>query len=220
MIFHIFTIFSESFESYFNSSILKRAQEKKLIKIKIHDIREYAKDKHRTTDDRPFGGGPGMVMKAEPILKALENAFKRIKNYDLRFKNTLVVLLSPSGKQFNQKMAQSFSQKYENIFLICGRYEGVDERVKFIIRDSGFIIQEVSIGPYILTGGELPAMVVVDAVSRHITGVLGKEESLEEKSGSYPVYTRPEVLEYKNKKYKTPEVLMSGDHKKIKEWRG
>ncbi len=215
--FHIFSIFPESFNSYFNSSILARAQKKKLIKIKVYDIRKFAKDKHKTTDDRPFGGGPGMVMKAEPIIKAVETAFKgKTKNEKSKI---LIAITSATGKQFNQKTAQNFSKKYKDIAIICGRYEGIDERVKKILKDFVHQVQELSTGPYILTGGELPAMTIVDSVSRHIKGVLGKEESLEEKSGSYPVYTRPEVLEINNKKYKTPKVLMSGDHKKIKDWR-
>ncbi len=213
MNFHIFTIFPESFESYFNSSILARAQEKKLIKIKVHNIRDFAEDKHKTTDDSPFGGGSGMVMKVEPIVKAVESVWGE------KEEKPLVILTSPGGEEFDQEKAIDFSKKHKDIVIICGRYEGIDERVKEVLLDLGYEVQELSIGSYILTGGELPAMVIADAVSRHIPGVLGKEESLEEKSGSYPVYTRPEILEYKNKEYQTPEVLMSGDHKKIEEWR-
>jgi len=211
--FHIFTIFPGIFDSYFGESILKRAQKKKLIKIKIYDIRKYAKDKHKTTDDSPFGGGPGMVMKVEPIVKAIE------KNFNKKKKKLLVVLTSASGKQFDSKIAQNLSKKYKEIAIICGRYEGIDERIKSLIHNSGFMIQELSVGPYVLTGGELPAMTMVDAISRHVSGVLGKNESLEEKKGSYPVYTRPEIFEHKKKKHKVPKVLLSGNHKKIKEWR-
>jgi len=231
--FHIFTIFPESLESYFNSSILERAQNKKLIKIKIHDIRKFSKDKHRKVDDRPFGGGAGMVMKVDPIIRAIESKIKNKKS------KILVILTSASGKSFNQKLARNFSQKYTDIAIICGRYEGVDERVSKILQTTrqrrgspraasyppkarlakGGKLQAISIGPYILTGGELPAMTIVDAVSRHIPGVLGKKESLEEEKGSYPVYTRPEVFTHKGKKYTVPKVLMSGDHKKINEWR-
>jgi tRNA (guanine37-N1)-methyltransferase len=217
--FHIFSIFPGAFKSYFETSILKRAQEKKLVKIKIYDIRDFTKDKHRTTDDRPFGGGPGMVMKTEPIARAIDSVFKR-KTQKAKLK-TKVILLSPSGRQFIQKMARDFAKKHKDIVLICGHYEGIDERVRKILK-----AEELSVGPYVLTGGELPAMVIIDAVSRHIDGVLGKRESLEEEKGSYPVYTRPEVFEYppprrgkKSKKYRVPKVLLSGDHKKIKEWR-
>ncbi|MBU1178750.1 tRNA (guanosine(37)-N1)-methyltransferase TrmD [Patescibacteria group bacterium] len=214
MTFHIFTIFPEAIKGYFETSILKRAQQKKLIKIKIYDIRKYAKDKHKTTDDKPFGGGPGMVMKIEPIVKAIKSKVKSQKS------KILVILTSATGKQFEQKMASNFSKKYKDIAIICGRYEGIDERLKKILRDLGYNLQELSIGPYILTGGEIPAMAVVDAVSRHLPGVLGKKESLEEIKGSYPVYTRPEVFFAPGgKKYKVPKVLLSGNHKKIKEWR-
>jgi len=210
MTFHIFTIFSDIFSSYFNESILKRAQKKGLIKIKVYDIREFTKDKHRTTDSSPYGGGAGMVMKVDVVARAVASALKsKIKSKKLK-----IVLFSVSGRQFNQSKARELAKKYTDIVLICGHYEGVDERVKKI-----FKAEEISIGPYILTGGELPAMAVVDAVSRHIGGVLGKKESLEEIKGSYPVYTRPEIFAHKGRKYRVPEVLLKGDHKKISEWR-
>lgn len=215
--FHIFTIFPESLDSYFNSSILKRAQEKKLIKIKIHDIRKFTKDKHKKADDRPFGGGAGMVMKAEPIARAIDSIFKQAID-NLKHK-ILIILLTPGGKQFEQKMAINMFKKYTDIAIICGRYEGIDARLGKVLQAASYKLQEISVGPYILMGGELPAMIIADAVSRHIPGVLGKESSLEEKKGSYPVYTRPEVIGYGGKKYKVPKVLMSGDHKKIEEWR-
>lgn len=151
-----------------------------------------------------------MVMKAEPILKAVETALRKTKN------PKKIILLSPRGKQFTQKMAGDWAKKYAHLILIAGHYEGIDERVRKIIK-----VQEVSVGPYILTGGELPAMAIVDAVSRHISGVLGKEESLEEKRDSFGagIYTRPEVFKYQNKEHKVPKVLLSGNHKKIEEWR-
>jgi tRNA (guanine37-N1)-methyltransferase len=201
--FHIISIFPESFKSYFHTSILKRAQEKKLIKIKFYNPRDFSVGRYKKVDDKPYGGGPGMVMMVEPIIKAVGFAKQKSK----------IILLSARGKQFNREMAIKLT-KGKNITLICGHYEGIDERIKKV-----FKIEEVSIGPYILSGGEAGAMVVIDAVSRHIPGVLGKIESLEEKKGSYPVYTRPEVLKYKGKKYSVPEVLLSGDHKKISEWR-
>ena len=211
--FHIFTIFPNIFSSYFNESILKRSQEKKIIKIKIYDIRDFAEDKHRTVDDSPYGGGPGMVLKIEPILKSAVSALKS-KN-----KKTKVVIFSAAGKQFNKEMARKWAGKYKDIILICGHYEGIDARLKSILKSMKADIEEISIGPYILSGGEAAVMVVVDAISRHIPGVLGKIESLEEKKGSYPVYTRPEIFKFRDKKYRVPKVLLSGNHKKISEWR-
>lgn len=216
MNFNIITIFPEIFDSYLNESILKRARKNKLIKIKIHNLRDFTADKHKKVDDRPFGGGPGMVMQIQPIIKAVEFAKSKIKN-----QKSKVILFSPSGKQFDNKTAAQLAKKCDNLILICGRYEGIDERIKPVIRNAGFLIQEISIGPYVLTGGELPAMVLIDAVSRQIPGVLGKTESLEEKRHGVgiPVYTRPEIFTYKNKKYSVPKVLLSGNHKKIEEWK-
>lgn len=201
MIFDIITIFPNIFKSYFSESIVKRAQEKHLIKINIHNLRNYTTDKHKTVDDKPYGGGPGMVMMVEPIYKAV----KKIKGKS----KPKVILFSAKGKKFNQKMAQKFS-KLDRLVMICGHYEGVDERVAKHIVD-----EEISIGDYVLTGGEIPAMIVTDAVTRLIPGVLGKKESLEEIKGSYPVYTKPEDFN----KWKVPKVLLSGNHKKIEELR-
>ncbi|MBU2564231.1 tRNA (guanosine(37)-N1)-methyltransferase TrmD [Patescibacteria group bacterium] len=209
MKFNIITIFPEIFDSYFNESIIKRAQDKKKIKINIHNLRDYTKDKHRSVDDKPYGGGPGMVMMVEPIYKAI----KKIKKGKAK-----VILFSPKGKTFDQKMANRYS-KLDNLIMVCGRYEGVDERVK------KFVDEEVSIGDYVLTGGEIPAMIVVDAVTRLIPGVIAIE-SLKEESFSlekelkhakyeYPQYTRPENFN----NLKVPKVLLSGNHKKIKQWR-
>lgn len=212
MRFDIITIFPESLKGYFNSSILKRAQKNKKIEINFHNLRDFANDRHKKVDDKSFGGGPGMVLKIEPIVKAINSIFKsKIKN-----QKSKVIVFSPSGKQFSQKMAKNWANNFNNLILICGRYEGVDARVNKIIK-----VEEISIGSYILTGGELPAAVVVDSVSRQIKGVLGKEESLEEKRGmsGFPVYTKPEVFEYQGKKYSVPKVLLSGHHKKIKSWR-
>lgn len=209
--FYIISLFPEAF-SYFNASILKRAQEKKLIKIEIINPRQFTTDKHKTVDDKPYGGGPGMVLKIEPIYKAIEFIGRKIKK-----SKTRIILFSVRGKKFDQKIARKLAH-YDNLILICGHYEGVDERVAKYLVD-----EEISVGDYILSGGEIPAMIVVDAVSRQIPGVLGKEESLEEIKGSYPVYTRPAVFEakIKGKKriLKVPKELLSGDHKKIKEWR-
>jgi len=207
MNFDIITIFPEIFNSYFSESLIDRGQRKKLIKVNIHNLRDWTSDKHKTVDDKPFGGGIGMVMKVDPIFKAV----KKIK----KGKKTKVVLFTPRAKKFNQKMAYQFS-KLNRLILICGRYEGVDERVAKHIADI-----ELSIGDYDLMGGELPAMIVIESVSRLIPGVLGKKELLEERITKekgfieYAQYTRPEVFN----KWRVPKVLLSGDHKKIEEWR-
>jgi tRNA (guanine37-N1)-methyltransferase len=206
------------------------AQKKKLIKINIHDLRKWTSDKRKTVDDKQYGGGPGMVIKIEPLAKALRALKLKVKSEKLK-----VVLFSAGGKQFTNAAAMDLAKKYERIIMICGHYEGVDERIKKIVSDScppwtepkamsgavGFRISNFSIGPYVLTGGELPAMVLVDAVARQIPGVLGKTESLEEKrlGVGVPVYTRPEIFVWKDKKYLVPRVLLSGNHKKIEEWR-
>lgn len=229
MNFNIITIFPEIFDSYLNESILKRAQKKKLIKVKIHNLRDFTKDKHKKVDDRPFGGGPGMVFKIEPIIKIISSIL-RISNFQFpiskqiknsKFKKTKIILFTPSGKQFDNKIAADLAEKYDNLILICGRYEGIDERVKKVIRNLKLEISELSIGSYVLTGGELPAMILIDAVSRQISGVLGNQESIEEKRSGVgmSVYTRPEIFTYKGKKYAVPKVLLSGNHKKIEEWK-
>ena len=229
MRFDIITIFPKIFDSYFNESIVKRAREKKLIDICVHDLRKFTSDKHKKVDDRPFGGGVGMVFKPEPLALAIDSILKRVlKSEKHRAK---IILFSAAGKQFSAKTAVDFSRKYNHIIMIAGHYEGVDERIGKIVSGFGFRspgialakpgVSDLSIGPYVLTGGELPAMVVLDAVARQIPGVLGKTGSLEEKRHGIgvPVYTRPEVFEFKNKKYRVPKVLLSGDHKKISVWR-
>ncbi len=206
MNFHIVTLFPEAFSSYLSESIIKRAQEKKKIKIKLYNPRDFTKDKHRRVDDKPYGGGPGMVMQAEPILKVVEK---------IKAKKAKVIILSPRGKQFTNADAQKLSSFKGDIVLISGRYEGIDARVKKILK-----AEEISVGPYTLTGGELPAMVLIDAISRQIKGVLGNEGSVEEtRITSGEVYTRPETLVYKKKKYSVPKVLISGHHGEIEKWR-
>ncbi|HET6460948.1 MAG TPA: tRNA (guanosine(37)-N1)-methyltransferase TrmD [Syntrophales bacterium] len=205
--FDILSIFPEMFESAFNHSILKRAREKGMVEIHLHNIRDYAENKHRMTDDTPYGGGGGMVMKVEPIDRALESI---VPSRD----NALVVLLTPQGETLNQKIAEEMSL-YFQIVLICGRYEGVDERVRAYLID-----REISIGDFVLTGGELSSMVVVDAVTRLIPGVLGNYDSASCDSFSsglleYPHYTRPGSY----RGWQVPEVLLSGDHRKIEAWR-
>lgn len=210
MRFDIITIFPKIFDSYFNESILARAQAKKLIQIKIHNLRDYTSDKHKTVDDSPYGGGPGMVMRPDVLVGAIS----KIKNKKLKIK-TRIILFSPAGKKFTQKDAQRLS-KYNQLILICGRYEGIDYRVEKYLADEVF-----SIGDYVLSGGEIPAMIVVESVSRLIKGVLGKEESIEEKryGVGLPAYTRPEAVIINGKKRIAPKVLLSGDHKKIEKWR-
>ncbi|MES2224454.1 MAG: tRNA (guanosine(37)-N1)-methyltransferase TrmD [Patescibacteria group bacterium] len=215
MKFHFLTLFPEMINSYVTEAMLKRAAEKKLVSFDVKNIRDYTLNKHGKVDDRPYGGGPGMVMTPEPILRA--HAKLKMKG-----KKAKVVMLSPSGKMFDNVMAAKWAKQYSDVVFICGRYEGVDDRVRKILK-----ADEVSIGDFVLTGGELPALVMTDAIARQIPGVLGANESVEESRTASPrVYTRPEVFEFpkatkiiKGKKYKVPPVLVSGDHKKIEEWR-
>ena len=221
MRFDIITIFPKIFDSYFNESMIKRAREKKLVDIRIHDLRKFSRDKHKKVDDRSYGGGPGMVLKIEPIIRAISSILSDKRQATSDKKKTKIIFFSASGKQFDAKMSRDWAKKYDRIIMIAGHYEGVDERIFSVLKAKSYKLEAVSIGPYVLTGGELPAMVVVDAVSRHIKGVLGKEESLEEKRHGVgvPMYTRPEIFKVKSKKYRVPKVLLSGDHKKIEEWR-
>ena len=216
MNFHILSIFPETFDSYFKESIIGRAIKNKKIKMNFVNPMDFCEPKRRV-DDRPYGGGPGMVMRAEPILKAVEKALSKIKNKKAKIK---IINFSPSGKKFDTTHAKISAKKYTDIILICGRYEGIDARVEKFIKNWKLKIDNLSIGDYVLTGGELPAMVLIDSISRQIPGVLGKYESLEEERvSSSEVYTRPEKLIYKGKSYKVPKVLLSGHHKKIDEWK-
>ena len=204
---------------YTSKSILGRAQKNKKITVKTINPRDFTTDNHKTVDDRPYGGGVGMVMMIEPLYKAWK--FLKLKeNKSARGgRGTRTILLSAKGKTWNQEMARSYLKKYDHLVFVCGRYEGVDQRV------DEFIDEEISVGDYVLTGGELPALTIVDSITRLISGVLGKDESSHEESHStigykeYPQYTRPEVFKIGRKKLKVPEILLSGDHKKIKEWR-
>jgi len=208
MVFHIITLFPEMFGSYLRESILGRAVEAKKIKIKFYNPMDFCEPKRRV-DDRPYGGGPGMVLRPELFLKAFEKI--KIKNKN----KTKVILFSPSGKKFDTNYAKKSAQKYTDVIMISGRYEGIDARVQKILKAEG-----ISIGDYVLTGGELPAMVLIDSISRQIPGVLGKYESLEEERvSSSEVYTRPEILKYKGKNYRVPKVLLSGHRAKIDEWK-
>jgi tRNA (guanine37-N1)-methyltransferase len=230
--YHLITLFPESTESHLNASILKRAQEKGLIAIKYYNPRDFtasAKKKgvaqtyaERRVDDRPYGGGPGMVIEAMPVIKAIESAIKHAqgkrrilfpKKAEAK-KKIKIVFFSPAGKQFSNVLADSF-KKYTDIIFVCGRYEGIDARVK-----KAFPMVDISVGPYVLTGGELPAMIMIDTISRRIPGVLGDAFSIEEERIASPdVYTRPEVIEYKKKKYRVPKILLSGHHAKMDEWK-
>jgi tRNA (guanine37-N1)-methyltransferase len=222
MRFDILTIFPEIFDSYLNESIIKRARKERIIDIYTHDIRKFSLDKHKKVDDKPFGGGPGMLMTPQPLHDAIAHVRK--------FNKGPVIFLTPDGKQFTQRTAEKLTKKLlkeakkdkprepkAGIILLCGRYEGIDQR----IRDN-FIDLELTVGKYVLTGGELPAMVIVDAVSRLIPGVLGDDESSQEESFSkilkgkkeYPQYTRPASF----MGHQVPDVLLSGHHKEIKDW--
>lgn len=217
MHFHVITLFREVCEVYTSASVLGRAQKTdkgrgakhrgRRIEVSYYNPRDYTKDKHHKVDDKPYGGGPGMVMKAEPILKAWEKAVGRKKDQ----KKVKTLIMSPRGKKFDTAMAKKLARKYDHLVLISGRYEGIDSRVKKILN-----AEEVSVGDYVLTGGELPALAIIDSVSRQVPGVLGTFESLEEERvSSGEMYTRPEVFEYKKKKYQVPEVFVSGHHAKI-----
>ena len=245
MIFNIITIFPKMFESYFSESILARAQKEKLIEIKIHNLRDYTTDKHQTVDDTPYGGGAGMVMKVEPIWRCVQDIqdVKDAKDIEGEQNNLAIrtILFSAKGKKYTQRDAERLA-KYDKLILICGRYEGVDERVAEHIAD-----EEISVGEYVLTGGEVPAMIIVDSVSRLLPNVLGNAKSLEEESHGnvqnvesvqseratistngtiqqfqqtercleYPQYTKPEEF----KGWKVPKILLGGNHQKIKNWR-
>jgi len=224
MNFHIITIFPEIFESYFKESIIKRAQNDNLININIYNLRDWTNDKHKKVDDTPYGGGAGMLMKVEPLYKVLEDLQSRIIKGDTSGCQSskpklLKILLSAQGKKWTQQKAQKYSKNYTDIILVCGRYEGVDERVL------EFIDEEISIGDYVLTGGELSSMILVDSLTRLLPGVLGNDESSVDESHSvegeleYPQYTRPEIFEVNEKKLKVPNVLLSGNHAEIKKWR-
>lgn len=236
--FHIISLFPESFESYLGASIVKRAQEKEKVAIHYYNPRDFAvagregEDMtyaERRVDDRPYGGGPGMVMEAMPVVRAVEAAIKssntqaprKIPNSKSQTKSksqipkkVKIIFFTPAGKQFTNTIADSY-KKYTDIILVCGRYEGIDARVKKI-----FPMVDISVGPFTLTGGELPAMILIDAITRRIPGVLGDELSIEEERIASPlVYTRPAVIEYNGKSYKVPKILLGGHHAKIDAWK-
>jgi tRNA (guanine37-N1)-methyltransferase len=204
--FHIVTLFPESIRGYLDASILGKAQEKKSIQISYYDPKDFTRDKYGRVDRRPYGGGPGMVLEPDGMLRAVEKARGR--------KKPEIIFFATDGAQFDEAMAKKLAKKKDVIF-IAGHYEGVDARVQKILK-----AKKVSVGPYVLTGGELPAATMIDAIARHVPGVLGKAESLEASRVSSPeVYTRPEVLVWRGKKYTVPPVLKSGNHAKINEWK-
>ena len=221
MHFHLITLFPELCQTYLEAGVLGRAQKTdkgkgakvrgKKIEVSYYNPRDYTADKHRKVDERPYGGGPGMVMVAEPILKAWEKAVGKKRDQS----KVKTLIMSPRGTTFTQAKAKEYAKKYEHLVLISGRYEGIDDRVRQILG-----AEEVSVGEYVLTGGELPALTIVDATSRQIPGVLGTFESLEdERVSSGEMYTRPEVLIYKKKNYKVPRVLLGGNHADIEKWK-
>ncbi|MDP2650278.1 MAG: tRNA (guanosine(37)-N1)-methyltransferase TrmD [bacterium] len=221
--FHIITLFPESIKPYLDASMLGRAQKDKKIKVSYYNPRDFTLDKHKRVDQRPYGGGPGMVLEPKSVLAAAKAAIGRKKNVE-------VIFFATNGTQFMQNMAKHLAEtgslsnritklgkggRIRHIVLLCAHYEGMDARVPKILK-----AKYISIGPYVLTGGELPAAVVIDAVTRHVPGVLGNMESLEDlRTASPDVYTRPEVLEWQGRKYRVPKVLLSGHHKNIEEWK-
>lgn len=210
MKFGVVTLFPEMITHACSAGVVGRALKKNILKLATVNPRDFTHDAHHTVDNKPYGGGAGMVMKVEPLYAAVKKLAPR------RSKTRRVILLSASGRPFTQQVAAEYAKKYRELIFVCGRYEGVDARVSELVCD-----EELSVGPFVLSGGEIAALAVIDAVARLVPNVLGNEESLSEEShneigvGEYPQYTRPEVF----KKLKVPDVLLSGDHKKIKEWR-
>lgn len=217
MQFEVFTLLPEVFPSYLETSIIKRARERNLINVRVHNIRDYTHDKHHTTDDTPYGGGGGMVMKPEPVFEAIETVLglnNPPQTPPEPASNIPIILLTPQGRVFNQSIAQELSQ-HKHIALLCGRYEGIDERIR-----EHLVTDEISIGDYVLTGGELPALIVIDAISRLLPDVLGDPTGAQDDSHAmglleYPHYTRPPEF----RGWKIPDVLLTGAHVKIDKWR-
>jgi tRNA (guanine37-N1)-methyltransferase len=223
MNFHVVTLFPEMFDSYLDESILGRAIREKKISVSFVNPRTFVSGKYRKVwpdgnvslqvDERPYAGGPGMVMMAEPVIKAVESISKKISKKKNR--KILTINFVPSAEKFTTTIAKTISKKYTDIIMICGRYEGIDARVDKILKT-----KQLSIGDYVLTGGEIPAMVLIDSISRQVAGVLGNFDSREEERvSSSEIYTKPEILIHNTKKHRVPKVLLSGDHKKIEEWK-
>ena len=222
MRFDIITLFPENYTSYLQTSIIGRAKQRKIIRVYLHQLRRYASDKHRTVDDKPYGGGAGMILKAEPIIKAVDDIKRRSRHFANQRR---LILFSAKGKPFTQTVAQRWARNIKQLIMICGRYEGVDERVKTILH-----CEEISLGPYVLTDGDIAALAVISTVSRLLPGVIREESHKDESFYSasptkksclleYPQYTRPVVIKYKGKNYRVPPVLLSGNHQLIEKWR-
>ncbi|OGG48635.1 tRNA (guanosine(37)-N1)-methyltransferase TrmD [Candidatus Kaiserbacteria bacterium RIFCSPLOWO2_12_FULL_52_8] len=214
MKFHLITLFPEACDAYLNASIIGRARKEKKMVVKYQNPRDFVDNKWGKVDERPYGGGPGMVMSALPIVKAVQAALGKT----VRQRLTVIVWFSPSGKQFTNKDADKLT-KYDDVVLVCGRYEGIDERAKKILKTLA-TVKEFAVGEAVYTGGEIPALAIVDAVTRRLPGVLGKDASVEERRiASSAVYTRPETISYKKKNYRVPKVLQTGHHANIDNWR-
>lgn len=215
--FDIITIFPEILSSYFSESLFKRAQKSKLLKIKTHNLRKWTSDRHQTVDEKPYGGGAGLVFKIEPIYKALKD-LASLSKIERKKNKTRIILTAANGKKFTQKDALRLS-RYNRLIFVCPRYEGIDGRVEKLVDE------KISIGDFVLAGGELPAAVIIESICRHIPGFVGKQESVEFDSHSqegyleHPQYTRPEVFEADGKKMRVPKVLLSGHHGEIAKWR-
>lgn len=219
----ILTLFPKMFTGPFDESIIKRAQEKEIIEINIHNLRKWATDKHKTVDDRPFGGGAGMVLKVEPVYRALKELEEKHDSIETCAEQSRSILMTPQGKKLEQNLSKKFSTQ-SHLIIICGHYEGIDERIRTNLAD-----YEISIGDYVLTGGELPSMVFIDSIVRLIPGVVGKEESIQTESFQeaegktlleYPQYTQPAEFETdEGEKWSVPEILLSGHHANIERWR-
>jgi tRNA (guanine37-N1)-methyltransferase len=224
MKFHLVTLFEEACDAYLSASIIGRARKEKKIFVTYQSPRDFVagpEGSYKKVDERPYGGGPGMVMMALPVVKAVEKALKRRKSLGSetpKLKKQVIIWFSPSGKQFTNKDADALA-KCDDVVLVCGRYEGIDERAKKILKTIA-TVKEFAVGEAVYTGGEVPALAIVDAVTRRIPGVLGKDASVEERRiASSAVYTRPETILYKDKKYKVPKVLQTGNHADIDKWR-
>jgi tRNA (guanine37-N1)-methyltransferase len=212
MKFHVVTLFPEVIEAYTNTSILGRAQKSKILQVSVYQLRDFVTNKWGKADERPYGGGPGMVLQAEPFIRAVNAIRKKSKTKigSINGPYPKILITSAGGKQLTNEYAKKLAKQKE-LIILCGRYEGIDARVKKVLN-----AEEISVGPYILTGGEIPALTIIDATARQLKGVLGKFESLEEgRIASHDVYTRPETFIYKGKKYAVPKVLRSGHHAKI-----
>jgi len=224
--FHLITLFPEACDAYLSASIIGRARKEKKVSVAYQNPRDFVENRWGKVDERPYGGGPGMVMQAMPIVKAAQKAIGRIVGHPMsqghrmskHGRRAVIVWFSPVGKPFTNKSADALA-KYDEVVLVCGRYEGIDERAKKILKTLA-PVKEFAVGEAVYTGGEIPALAVVDAVTRRLPGVLGKDESVEERRvASCTVYTRPETIEYEGKKYRVPKVLQTGHHAKINEWR-